>query len=185
MLEVAPNLKFERERPRHRDIVKYGELQFLNWMAGALPKAPGMVNALVVQTPVNLGFVRVLWNDGKPIGYYTYAYLNEDAVRRIGLDGRGRVEAKDYANEKLWYSGNNLWVIDFVTPYRSVVKQLWEDFSQNVPANTHVFYSARPRSSSSSSPRLRIHERQRSGKWRTTNIEARDLLALHKQPRLS
>jgi len=63
-----------------------------------------------VMPPVALGQFFLWRRQGVPVGYATWAYLNQEAEERV-RSGSLRLAPKD------WKSGDRLWLIDFVVPF--------------------------------------------------------------------
>lgn len=83
----------------------------------------------LVTPPVLLNQFRMWQKDGSPIGYASWAYLNEDAEARI-RQGIRRLMPTD------WKSGETLWLIDFLTPFggqEQMIKELKEKVFKGKP----------------------------------------------------
>jgi len=65
----------------------------------------------LVTPPIVLNQFRLWQNEGAPLGFATWAYLGEEAQERIVDNGIRRLMPTD------WKSGENLWLIDFVSPF--------------------------------------------------------------------
>lgn len=65
----------------------------------------------LVTPPIILNQFRLWQKQGAPLGFATWAYLGEEAEERIVGNGIRRLMPTD------WKSGENLWLIDFVSPF--------------------------------------------------------------------
>ncbi len=65
----------------------------------------------LVAPPVVLGQFRLWSNGGNPFGFASWAFLGEEAEERITQKGIRRLMPTD------WKSGDNLWLIDFLSPF--------------------------------------------------------------------
>jgi cytolysin-activating lysine-acyltransferase len=61
----------------------------------------------LVLPALRLKQVRVFRNERRMLAYFSWAYLSEEAERRL-LSGQGRIAPRD------WKSGDRLWIIDSV-----------------------------------------------------------------------
>lgn len=73
-----------------------------NWMRRSV-----LDTHLYLSVPLRKGNVLVAWDDKAPIGWMSYAYFDEDTRQRFC---QGEV-----LQEEDWHSGDDFWVIDFVT----------------------------------------------------------------------
>jgi cytolysin-activating lysine-acyltransferase len=70
-----------------------------------------------------LGQFRLWQSNGKPIGFASWAFMNDEAEDRITKKGIRRLMPTD------WKSGEALWLIDFVAPFggqEAMLKELRE-----------------------------------------------------------
>lgn len=77
----------------------------------------------LVTPPIMLGQFRMWENAGSPVGFASWAYLGEDAEERIVTKGIRRLMPSD------WKSGEQLWLIDFLSPFggqEAMLKELRE-----------------------------------------------------------
>jgi cytolysin-activating lysine-acyltransferase len=81
----------------------------------------------LVLPPIMLGQFRLWQDNGKPLGFTSWAYLGEEAEDRIVNKGIRRLMPTD------WKSGDALWLIDFVAPFG---KQ--EDMAKELRESTHA-----------------------------------------------
>lgn len=61
--------------------------------------------------PVAMGQFRLWRNNGMPVGFATWALLTEEAEKRILEGGVQRLAPKD------WNGGDNVWLMDLITPF--------------------------------------------------------------------
>jgi cytolysin-activating lysine-acyltransferase len=77
----------------------------------------------LVTPPILLGQFRLWQKEGNPIGFVSWAFLNEEAEERIVTKGIRRLMPTD------WKSGSALWLIDFLSPFggqNEMLKELRE-----------------------------------------------------------
>jgi len=77
----------------------------------------------LVTPPILLGQFRLWENAGNPFGFASWAYLGEEAEERIIQKGIRRLMPTD------WKSGEQLWLIDFLSPFgqsEAMLKELRE-----------------------------------------------------------
>jgi cytolysin-activating lysine-acyltransferase len=74
----------------------------------------------LVTPPIMLSQFRLWQKDGNPIGYASWALLGEEAEERIVTRGIRRLMPTD------WKSGENLWLIDFLSPFGGQEEMLKE-----------------------------------------------------------
>ena len=76
----------------------------------------------LVLPPVMLKQFRIFRRDRIPVAFASWAYLNEDAARRL-TNGSRRLKPQD------WKSGEELWLIDLIAPFGGadgIIKELRE-----------------------------------------------------------
>lgn len=66
------------------------------------------------EPPLILGQVRVFRFDDVPRGFFTWAWLSPEAERKLVTGGQ--LSPED------WRSGDRLWIVDLVAPYRGLTK---------------------------------------------------------------
>lgn|GEM_PF-613666 len=64
----------------------------------------------LVMPPIQLKQIRMYHKDGVPFAYCSWAYVNEDAEKRLA-DGARRLSPLE------WNNGDRLWLIDLVAPF--------------------------------------------------------------------
>lgn len=90
----------------------YGDLAFLAMRSTHHRAMPVSVLRAALEPPILLGQYKIFRFDGVPRGALTWAWLSDEAEARY-LDGEGfRFED--------WRSGETLWIIDFLAPYRGL-----------------------------------------------------------------
>jgi cytolysin-activating lysine-acyltransferase len=70
--------------------------------------------------PIMLGQFRMWQDNGKPVGFASWAYLGEEAEERITKKGIRRLMPTD------WKTGEALWLIDFIAPFGNGEKMIQE-----------------------------------------------------------
>ena len=73
----------------------------------------------LILPPIALQQFRIWEAEGNPVGFVTWAMLNEEAQQGY-WDGTRRLQPDD------WQAGNNLWLIDFLAPYGGVRQMVRE-----------------------------------------------------------
>jgi cytolysin-activating lysine-acyltransferase len=82
----------------------------------------------LVTPPILLGQFHLWHRDGNPFAFASWAFIGEEAERRIVDRGIRRLMPTD------WKSGESLWLIDFVSPFGGadvLVKELREKILPN------------------------------------------------------
>jgi cytolysin-activating lysine-acyltransferase len=75
-----------------------------------------------IMPPLVLNQAKLFMHQGVPRAYVSWALVNDDVQQRLN-QGEMRLAPRE------WKSGNNLWIIDLVTPFGSpepVIKELRE-----------------------------------------------------------
>ncbi|KUJ73417.1 hypothetical protein AVO45_15145 [Ruegeria marisrubri] len=101
-----------REFPSQEKLRVYGDVMFL---AMRSPHHAGMSVAnlrAALEPPVELGQFRIFRFDGVPRGMFTWANLEPEAEARL-VSG----QALSFDD---WNSGDHLWIIDLIAPYRGL-----------------------------------------------------------------
>lgn len=100
------------ESPDHDKLRVYGDMMFLAFRS----ERHGQMNTATLRTylepPIELDQFRIFRYDGVPRGMYTWAWLSQRAARRL-------VKGKPMTPED-WRSGDQLWIIDMIAPYRGM-----------------------------------------------------------------
>ena len=78
----------------------------------------------MVLQPVVLGQFRIFHGEKHPVGVLFWAYVNDEVEERLKT-GITKLTPAD------WKSGDNLWLIDAITPFGSVQSML-DDLTENV-----------------------------------------------------
>lgn len=106
----------EIERPSAEKLRVYGDMLFLAFRS---PRHTRMsVGALrsYFEPAVELGQFRIFRFDDIPRGMYTWAYLGPEAERKL-VTG-------EPLNPQDWNSGDRLWIIDLIAPYRGLTASI-------------------------------------------------------------
>jgi len=80
--------------------------------------------------PVAMGQFRLWRNNGMPVGFATWALLAEEAEKRILEGGVRRLAPKD------WNGGENVWLMDLITPFGGREEAVREIKEQVFPGKT-------------------------------------------------
>lgn len=89
----------------------YGALCFL-YMRAAKYDAIALRNMRrLMQPPIDLRFYKVLYLDDVPRAAITWAYLTEEAERKLLITGEAIAPAD-------WAGGQNLWLMEVIAPYK-------------------------------------------------------------------
>lgn len=104
------------EAPSPEKLRVYGDMMFLAFRSQRhRAMSLGTLKAYL-ETPIELGQFRIFRFDDVPRAMYTWAFLNAEAERKL-VEGVP-LEPDD------WNSGQRLWIIDLVAPYRGLMKQI-------------------------------------------------------------
>lgn len=80
--------------------------------------------------PVAVGQFRLWLEKTLPVGFATWAFLNEDAEKRIQEGGIRRLAPND------WKSGDRIWLMDLITPFGGRDEAVKEIKTQVFPGKT-------------------------------------------------
>jgi len=106
----------EIEMPSPEKLRVYGDLMFLAFRSQRHARMSTATLRAYFEPPVELGQFRVFRFDDVPRGMYTWAMLSPDAERKL-LDGTPLMPQE-------WRSGNRLWIMDIIAPYRGLTKSI-------------------------------------------------------------
>lgn len=104
------------EAPSEALLRAYGDMAFLAFRS---PRHRAMAVADLrryLEPPLTLGQFRLFRFDGVPRGMYTWAWLTDDAERRL-IGGEG-LSPED------WGAGDRLWIVDLIAPYRGLTASM-------------------------------------------------------------
>jgi len=114
------------EAPSAETLRAYGDAMFLAFRSGRHVTMPVAMLRAALEPPLVLGQYRIFRFDDVPRGMFTWARLSEEAERRYVAGGQLAPED--------WRSGERLWLIDIIAPYRGVAAGIarWVMKSGNV-----------------------------------------------------
>jgi cytolysin-activating lysine-acyltransferase len=92
----------------------------------------------LVTPPIMLSQFRLWQKDGNPVGFASWAYLGEEAEERIVTKSIRRLMPTD------WKSGENLWLIDFLSPFGGQEEMLKELREKTHPGQKMKMIQAAP-----------------------------------------
>jgi cytolysin-activating lysine-acyltransferase len=92
----------------------------------------------LVSPPIMLGQFRLWQSNGKPIGFASWAFMNDEAEDRITKKGIRRLMPTD------WKCGEALWLIDFVAPFGGQEAMLKELREKSLPGQKMKMLQAAP-----------------------------------------
>ena len=104
------------ETPTPDRLRVYGDLLFLAFRSERHARMPTATLRAYLEAPIELGQYRVFRFDDVPRGMYTWGWLSAEAERRLILGEP--LEPED------WRSGEALWIIDMIAPYRGMAKSM-------------------------------------------------------------
>lgn len=121
------------EYPTAERLRVYGDFAFIAFRAAHHRQMPVAVLRAALEPPILLGQYKIFRFDGVPRGALTWAWLSEDAEQRY-LAGEG-FGLRD------WRSGDRLWIIDFMAPYRGLTAGMvrWVMRPGNMPEKQFRF----------------------------------------------
>ena len=102
------------ETPSDDLLRAYGDATFLFLRSARHATMPLAVFRTALEPPFLSGQFRIFRFDGVPRGLMTWAWLSRDAERRY--------VAGETLRPDDWTSGDHLWLIDLVAPYRGLTK---------------------------------------------------------------
>lgn len=100
------------ETPSSDALRLYGDAFFVAMRSPRHAQLPVTALREALEPPLLLGQVRVFRFDDIPRGFFTWALFSAEAERRY--IGGGSLAARD------WRSGDRLWLVDLVAPYRGL-----------------------------------------------------------------
>jgi cytolysin-activating lysine-acyltransferase len=100
------------EAPSSDALRLYGDVLFVAFRSARHTGVPLVQIRAAFEPPLVLGQVRVFRFDDVPRGFFTWAWLSAEAERRY-------VTGDALAPED-WRSGDRLWLIDLIAPYRGL-----------------------------------------------------------------
>ena len=100
------------ETPSAEALRLYGDVLFVASRSARHSGVPLAQVRAAFEPPLVLGQIRVFRFDDVPRGFFTWAWLSADAERRY-------VTGNALAPED-WRSGDRLWLIDLIAPYRGL-----------------------------------------------------------------
>lgn len=104
------------ECPDPQLLQAYGDVLFLTCRSARHSRMSLGQMRSYFEPPLHRGQFRIFRFDGVPRGMFTWAWLNEDAERRLVLG-----EALQPGD---WTSGNRLWIVDIIAPYRGLTRSM-------------------------------------------------------------
>lgn len=104
------------EAPSAEKLRVYGDMMFLAFRSPRHRAMPLGTLKTYIETPIELGQFRIFRFDDVPRAMYTWAFMNEAAERKL-------VEGIPLVPED-WNSGERLWIIDLIAPYRGLMKEI-------------------------------------------------------------
>lgn len=106
----------DAEAPTPERLRVYGDMMFLAFRS---PRHAGLSVAglrTYLEPPIEAGQFRVFRFDGVPRAMYSWAWLDAAAERKL-ITG----EPLDRGD---WQSGDHLWIVDLIAPYRGLTAQI-------------------------------------------------------------
>jgi cytolysin-activating lysine-acyltransferase len=100
------------ERPGPDLLRHYGDALFLAFRSPRHQEASVATLRRHLEPPLQLGQYRIFYFDGVPRGLYTWAWFDTEAEKRLV---RG-----DPLGADDWISGDRLWIVDMIAPYRGM-----------------------------------------------------------------
>jgi cytolysin-activating lysine-acyltransferase len=100
------------ETPSSEALRLYGDVLFVAFRSARHSGVPLAQIRAAFEPPLVLGQIRVFRFDDVPRGFYTWALLSAEAERRY-VTGEALLPED-------WRSGNRLWLIDLIAPYRGL-----------------------------------------------------------------
>ncbi|MEL7116022.1 MAG: toxin-activating lysine-acyltransferase [Pseudomonadota bacterium] len=106
----------DRETPSAERLRAYGDLMFLAFRSERHRQMSTATLQTYLEPPLELGQYRIFRFDDVPRGMYTWAWLDRSGERRL-------IRGDPLAPED-WRSGERLWIIDLIAPYRGMTKSM-------------------------------------------------------------
>lgn len=104
------------ESPSEEKLRVYGDMLFLAFRSDRHRRMTTATMRAWLEPPVELGQFRVFRIDGVPRGMYTWAWLSPEAGRRM-IAGEALAPGD-------WRSGETLWLMDMIAPYRGMAASM-------------------------------------------------------------
>ena len=104
------------ETPSDDKLRVYGDMLFLAFRSPRHSRMPVSVLRRYLEPAVETGQFRLFRFDGVPRGMFTWAFLNAEA--EVKLITGVPLEPED------WQSGDRLWIIDLIAPYRGLMTSI-------------------------------------------------------------
>jgi len=116
LVDSTGKLLPEIETPSAEKLRAYGDMMFLAFRSDRHRRITTATLRHYLEPPIELGQFRVFRFDDVPRGMYTWAWLGAAAERK--LVGGEHLAPQD------WRSGDRLWIVDMIAPYRGVTKSM-------------------------------------------------------------
>lgn len=116
MTDTAGRTLPDIERPDPKRMRVYGDLMFLAFRSPRHSRMPVGQLRSYFEPPVLSGQFRIFRFDGVARGMFTWAWLSEEAERRLVSGG--------VLNPEDWNSGQRLWIVDFIAPYNGLTQSM-------------------------------------------------------------
>lgn len=104
------------ETPSAEKLRVYGDMLFLAFRSDRHMHMPVSVLRRYLEPAIETGQFRIFRFDGVPRGMFTWAYLNAEAEEKL-ITGQP-LDPED------WQSGDHLWIIDLIAPYRGLMASI-------------------------------------------------------------
>lgn len=104
------------EAPTADRLRAYGDLMFLAFRSPRHARMNVAGLRTYLEPPLVAGQTRIFRFDDVPRAMYTWAWMNAEAERKL-------ITGEPLAPED-WQSGENLWIIDLIAPYRGLTAQI-------------------------------------------------------------
>ena len=104
------------ESPDPERVRAYGDMMFLAFRSPRHSRIAVSQLRSYIEPPLLLGQFRIFRFDGVARGMYTWAHLDGEAERRLITGEALRPED--------WNSGDRLWIIDLIAPYRGLTASM-------------------------------------------------------------
>ena len=121
------------ETPTQEKLRVYGDAMFLCLRSQHHSKMRVENLRAAIEPPIETGQFRIFRVQGVPRGMFTWAFLNPDAEHRL-------VSGKTLTFDD-WTSGNRMWLIDIIAPYRGMTSAMsrWAMKPGNISENGFLF----------------------------------------------
>lgn len=104
------------ETPTAEQLRVFGDMAFLAFRSPRHVEMPVATVRRYFEPPVMLGQFRIFRFDEIPRGMYTWAWLSDDAARKL-VTGEPLLPQE-------WRSGNRLWIVDMIAPYTGLTASI-------------------------------------------------------------